>query len=120
MPEGPVINTVMIDCRDSHRLVQFWSGLLGVGVRYRLDQFAWLEPQRPGGYSLAFQEIDDPTPGKNRLHLDGECEDLEALTMLVQELGGRLVEVQNIPGFVWNVYADPESNLFCFGHGVDS
>jgi predicted enzyme related to lactoylglutathione lyase len=119
MPVVPTVNSVMIDCLDAVRLAGFWSELLGVGVRHVEHGFIWLDPQREGGYSLAFQAVSDPTPGKNKLHLDAACNDLEALTARVEALGGRLVEDQQVPGFVWNVYADPEGNLFCAGHPAD-
>lgn len=112
----PMINSVVFDCIDAERLVSFWGGLLDVGERHRMPGFVWLEPQRPGGFSLAFQEVPDPTPGKNRLHIDGAFGDLDALTARVEELGGSYVETQTVPGFVWNIYADPERNVFCVGH----
>lgn len=110
------MTSVMIDCLDAERLADFWSRLLGVDVCERHANFIWLEPQRPGAYALAFQEITDPTPGKNRIHLDGACSDLDDLTRTVEALGGSLVTTEEIPGFTWSVYADPEGNRFCFGH----
>ncbi len=32
----------------------------------------------PSGPSLGFQQVDDPTPGKNRVHLDFHAADMEA------------------------------------------
>ena len=112
----PIINTVMIDCRSAEELATFWSQLLGVDVRARFGGFLWLEPQRRGGYSLAFQEVDDPTPGKNRLHLDGMFSDLDLLRDRVQALGGSYVRSESMPEFTWDVFADPEGNVFCIGH----
>lgn len=114
----PMINTVVFDCADAERLVAFWTALLGVGERHRSPGFVWLEPQRDGGFSLAFQEVPDPTPGKNKLHLDGEYPDLDRLTARVEALGGSVVDRQSVTGFVWNVYADPEGNVFCVGHAA--
>ena len=84
-----------------------------------MEGYVWLEPQREGGYSIAFQQVADPTPGKNKLHIDAGCGDLEGLDRRVEELGGRFVETHDVPGFVWNVYADPDGNLFCAGHPTD-
>lgn len=106
----------MIDCRDMQSMSAFWSALLGVGVRNTHMNFTWLEPQHEGGWSLAFQQVPDPTPGKNKLHLDGYHPDLEEMEARVVELGGRVVERQLIDGFEWWVYADVEDNLFCLGH----
>lgn len=107
----------MVDTTDPERLAAFWSELLGVGIRHRSDpSFIWLDRQRAGGVSPAFQKVDHPTPGKNRLHLDGSVGDLETTTRRVVELGGTLVESHTEQSFVWNVYADPDGNVFCLGH----
>lgn len=112
----PRVTSVMIDCRDKDAMAAFWSGLLGVGIRHRHENFLWLEPQREGGWSIALQQVPDPTPGKNKLHLDGAHPDLDELNEKVESLGGRVVDHQEIEGFVWRVYADVENNVFCFGH----
>lgn len=108
----------MIDCADVERMVAFWTALLDVGVRHSGDLFTWLEPQREGGWSLAFQQVPDPTPGKNKLHLDSACPDLEGLEQTVRELGGRVVDKHRIEGFEWWVFADVEDNVFCSGRST--
>jgi predicted enzyme related to lactoylglutathione lyase len=112
----PIVNTIAFDCLDPDRLAAFWGALLGVEVRFREDQFVWLGRQREGAYSLMFQRVPDPTPGKNKLHLDCYLEDLPGTTERVVSLGGSVVATHQSAGFVWNVFADPEHNLFCVGH----
>ncbi len=112
----PTINTIMFDCHDPQRLAAFWTDLLGVEIRAQFAGYIWLEPQRPGGPSLAFQPVPDPTPGKNRLHLDGAFDDLEAVRGRIEALGGSHVSRESVPGFVWDVFSDPEGNVFCLGH----
>jgi catechol 2,3-dioxygenase-like lactoylglutathione lyase family enzyme len=112
----PRVTSVMIDCRDSQAMAAFWTALLGVEIRNTHENFIWLEPQREGGWSIAFQEVPDPTPGKNKIHLDGYYPDLDGLEERVAALGGRVVDRQLIDGFEWRVYADVEDNVFCFGH----
>ena len=114
----PRVTSVMIDCRDLDGMVTFWCELLGVGIRNSGDSFTWLEPQREGGWSLAFQEVPDPTPGKNKLHLDSACPDLEGLEDRVVELGGRVVDKHRIDGFEWWIFADVEDNVFCSGRST--
>ncbi|HSJ27433.1 MAG TPA: VOC family protein [Acidimicrobiia bacterium] len=114
----PRVTSVMVDCRDLDAMIAFWTGLLDVGVRNRNGQFAWLERQPEGGWSLAFQQVPDPTPGKNKLHLDGHCSDLESLSDKVTSLGGRLVERHRSEGFEWWVFSDVEDNVFCFGRSA--
>ncbi|NND84440.1 MAG: VOC family protein [Acidimicrobiia bacterium] len=111
----PRVTEVMIDCRDRKAMTEFWTELLDIEVRQDVGQFTFLSSQVEGGWGLALQEVDDPTPGKNKLHLDGACEDLEALGERVEQLGGSIVQRHSIDGFEWWVFADVEENVFCFG-----
>ncbi len=111
----PRITEVMVDCRDREAMTAFWTQLLGIEVRAVVGPFTFLSAQQEGGWGLALQEVPDPTPGKNKLHLDGACDDLEALEERVVDLGGRVVERHTIEGFEWWVFADVEENVFCFG-----
>ena len=117
---SPTINTIAFDCHNPERLAEFWTALLGVEILRDYEDFIWLTAQREGGYKLAFQKVPDPTPGKNKLHLDGYHEDLELLTARIDELGGSYLEQHTVADFVWNVYADPEGNQFCCGHSLVS
>jgi hypothetical protein len=113
----PVTGSVVFDCTDPDRLASFWGSLLGVGEALRFPGFIWLEPQREGAFSLTFQQVPDPTPGKNRLHLDHRFDgDLEVVRQRVESLGGSLVREHDEYGYVWSVFADPEGNQFCVGH----
>ncbi len=111
----PVVQvaTVVVNVTDIEREKAFWSALLGVGVAREFPGFTWLEPQHEGGISVALQVVPDPTPGRNRLHLDAGVEDLEAARRSIEELGGSFVEDHEIYGFRWKVMADPEGNEFC-------
>jgi predicted enzyme related to lactoylglutathione lyase len=94
--------------------VAFWRALLGVGEHQRVDGFfVWLEPQQPGGVKLAFQKVDEATPGRRRLHLDLGVDEVDATAARIAELGGRHLEDHEIGGFAWKVMADPEGNEFC-------
>lgn len=108
----------MVDCRDIDAMIAFWTDLLGVGVRNRDDTFAWLDRQSEGAWTLAFQQVPDPTPGKNKLHLDGYAPDLEGLEAKVVALGGRVVDRHRTEGFEWWIFADVEDNVFCFGRNT--
>mgnify|MGYP001817026490 CR=1 FL=1 len=118
--DAPQINTIAFDCHDPKRLAEFWTALLGVEILHDYEDFIWLTAQREGGFKLAFQQVPDPTPGKNKLHLDGYHEDLPALTAKIEDLGGSFVKQHTVPSFVWNIYADPEGNQFCCGHALES
>lgn len=114
MPEPVVrVATVVINVADYESEKTFWQALLGVGIAREFPGFCWFEPQRPGGISVALQQVPDPTPGRNRLHLDTGVDDLDAARARIEQLGGRHVEDHEIMGFSWRVMADPEGNEFC-------
>lgn len=116
MTAVPEMASVVIDCSEPQVLADFYAALLGVEVAAKFPGFIWLRPQRKGGYSLAFQQVPDPTPGKNKVHIDLHIDDLTGMSDRVEELGGGLLDQHSLPGFVWNVYTDPEGNQFCAGH----
>jgi predicted enzyme related to lactoylglutathione lyase len=107
------VGSVVVNVVDLDREKAFWSALLGVGVRQELPGFTWLEPQHDGGVSVALQQVADPTPGRNRVHLDTGVRDLDEAQSRIEALGGTLVETHEIMGFRWRVMADPEGNEFC-------
>jgi predicted enzyme related to lactoylglutathione lyase len=69
---------------------------------------------REGWPALGFQRVDEPTPGKNRLHLDLMATDLEADVQRLTGLGATETGWHSFDGgFRWVVMADPEGNAFC-------
>ncbi len=113
----PTLISVVINCVDVEPLVRFWSHLLDTKEAQRFPGFVWLEPSGEGAPALAFQQVADPTPGRNRVHLDFATDDREGLIERVIELGGSRVEDHEIAGFHWTVLADPEGNEFCAAGG---
>ncbi len=109
------VQTVVINTTNVDRLVEFWTNVLGVEVARSVPGFVWLKRQREGGVSIAFQEVPDPTEGRNRLHLDTFVEDLAKATEQIVALGGSHLETHEIMGFTWQVMADPDGNEFCIG-----
>lgn len=115
VPGAPVarIATIMVNAVDAARLAQFWADLLGTAVSSRFEQFVWLEPAGPGAPQLAFQQVQDPTEGRRRLHLDIHGPDPAALRARAESLGAGFVEGNGIGDFHWDVMQDPEGNEFC-------
>lgn len=70
---------------------------------------------RPAGDAVApaFQRMPEPKVVKNRTHVDLRLDDLEAVTALVEELGGARLADHEEEGFRWRVMRDPEGNEFC-------
>ena len=113
-PVVPQVASVVINAADHDRLVEFWKELLQVEIaRSFAPYFTWLEPQAEGGISVAIQAVPDPTPGRNRLHLDTWVADSAGAVERILGLGGSLVEEHDMGGFQWKVMADPEGNEFC-------
>ena len=117
MSNVPQLGSIVINCTDVDRLVEFWSRLLDTEEARRFPGFVWLTPTSEGAPSLAFQQVPDPTPGRNRVHLDFGAQDRETTIARVIELGGSRIEDHEIQGFHWTVMGDPEGNEFCVaGH----
>lgn len=64
---------------------------------------------------LGFQKVSEPTPGKNRVHLDLEASsDRAAEVAKLISAGATLIEEHNEdPEFGWTVLRDPFGLLFC-------
>lgn len=108
------IGSVVINAVDHDLLVEFWRSLLGVEpVRSYPPYWTTLAPQHDGGVSLSIQAVPDPTPGRNRVHVDMEVDDVAAAVARIEQLGGKHVEDHEVQGFSWKVMADPEGNEFC-------
>src|SRR4051794_14770531 len=85
---------VQVDCADPVRLSAFWAEAPGVGVRGTLGDpvhYVVLEAATSGAPRLSFQRVPDPTPGKNRLHLDLAVADVDAATTELERLGATRV-----------------------------
>ena len=62
---------------------------------------------------LAFQQVDDPTPGRNKLHLDLMSDDLDAETAHLVGAGATEVAQRSAGDFRWVTLTDPDGNEFC-------
>ncbi|KLN34617.1 glyoxalase [Cellulosimicrobium funkei] len=111
------IGMVTVDSTDPRPLAQWWARQLGGRVVDESDGW-FLEVVPADGVSapvLGFQRVEDPTPGKNRLHLDLGTSDREADVAALVADGATFVAEHTMPGFRWAVLADPQGNQFCVG-----
>jgi predicted enzyme related to lactoylglutathione lyase len=106
---------IVLNAIDLELVANFWKDYLEVGERHRVPGFVWLERQQGASISLAVQQVDEPTAGRNRVHIDFGTDDAAAERARILELGGTALEQHEIAGFQWTVYADPEGNEFCVG-----
>lgn len=112
------VDMVTFDCEDPRELAEFWRQALGTEVGSDADDFMILR----GRPALAFQRVESPTPGKNRVHLDlsgaGRPQEVSRLVAL----GASVVRNHDVDGFCWTVMRDPAGNEFCVSdphHGED-
>ena len=113
MPAGiGTLAAIVIDVADIDRAGAFWSAVLGVELGERIGQYQVIGPPIPAPAFL-LQEVPEPKAGKNRVHIDISCEDLEAGVRRVEEMGGRKLRDGYDFGHSFMVVADTEGNEFC-------
>ncbi len=108
---------VTIDCSDPGALSGWWAERTGAPVAADYGEYVVLGLD---GLHLAFQQVPDPTPGKNKAHLDFRSDDRAADVAAFVEAGAAVVAEHAVPeGPTWTVLADPEGNQFCLAdaHG---
>lgn len=106
------IRMFTIDCHDPARLAAFWSAATECPVVADHGVFVIVGCQP----MLGFQQVAEPTPGKNRIHFDGGGADRELLVSRLRQLGAQEHETNSVPGLTWTVMSDPEGNVFCVGN----
>jgi len=113
------ITTVVVDCADPDRLSAFYGAVLGWEVVGTEDGDVEIgppgQPEKGPVPTLLFQRVPDPTPGKNRLHLDLNATDRDQDAELERllALGATHADVGQTGEEQWHVLADPEGNPFC-------
>ena len=113
------LDTAMVtfDCSDPEALGAWWLDAVG-GELSAVAPGEFVILARPSGPALGFQRVPEPTPGKNRVHLDFHAADREAeVARLVVAGASELGRNRSGPDFEWVVLADPEGNAFCVAGG---
>ncbi|GII52439.1 hypothetical protein Pth03_08280 [Planotetraspora thailandica] len=121
------IKDVVVDCRHPASVARFWAAALdcyavapydeaelerlrNLGVDDPEDDPTVLVEAGPGVTPrFFFVLIAEPKTVKNRLHLDLDCDDLDAETERLVALGASVQAVHD----GWTVLTDPEGNEFC-------
>lgn len=107
---------VTFDCADPEELADWWARAVDGTINPVAPGF-FVVVNRPDGPGLAFQKVDDPTPGKNRVHIDFSAADMEAEVKRLVDLGASETGRHNFGDFRWVVLADPAGNAFCVAGG---
>lgn len=112
------IQSVLFDCHDPFAVAEFWQTALGWRRTHEEPDEIVLEP--PAGSpqdgvapDLLFLRVPDPTPGKNRVHIDLRPDDRDAEVERLISLGAKRADIGQGPEVSWIVLADPEGNEFC-------
>ncbi|WP_018350519.1 VOC family protein [Longispora albida] len=104
---------VTLDALSGPEVVAFWRALLGYTHRAGSPEDL-VDPRGRSG-PFYFQQMDEPRPQRNRMHIDlwVPYDQAEARIAAALAAGGRLVSAEYAPGH-W-VLADPEGNECCVG-----
>jgi predicted enzyme related to lactoylglutathione lyase len=113
---GSRLFALSFDAHDPDRLAQFWAGLLGWTQRAEADGLMVLLPSDDTGFQLDFAPSQEQKTGPNQMHFDltsTSLEDQQATVAKALGLGGRHIDVGQLPEEGHVVLADPEGNEFC-------
>ncbi|MBB5164664.1 VOC family protein [Mycobacterium sp. AZCC_0083] len=105
---------IAIDAMDIGKVRPFWQAVTGyVGEVGPSDLTAGLIDPMGRGPAIWFQQMDEPRPQRNRIHIDVDVphDDGEARVRAAIAAGGTLLSDVRAPAF-W-VLADPEGNEAC-------
>ncbi len=100
---------ICVDTPDPPALARFWAAALGAPISYEWADFVVVG----AAPLLHFQYVADPTPGKNRIHVDLCATDAPAEIERLRGLGARLLARVQMREAAWTVMADPDDNEFC-------
>lgn len=105
--------TVTWDTTDPEPLAAWWAEQTGGAIT--ATNGGWFVIVAGGSLpvQMAFQKVDDPTPGKNRLHLDLTAVDVDAEVARLVAAGATIVGRRSAGDFHWVTLADPHGNEFC-------
>lgn len=108
------LGAITFDSREPEPLAAWWAERFGARIDATNDGFFVTVSGGALPCGLAFQRVDDPTPGKNRLHLDVMASgDLDEQAAELVAAGAVLVGKRAIGDFEWITLEDPDGNEFC-------
>ncbi|EWT00666.1 hypothetical protein N865_14160 [Intrasporangium oryzae NRRL B-24470] len=108
-----ILVALCIDGKDPHGLARFWGGVLDWPVA---DDGRGIWPSGGTGFGIRFNATTEPKTGPNRMHLHLTSTSLDDQRSTVEralELGGRHLDVGQLPEEEHVVLADPEGNELC-------
>jgi len=112
------VESITFDTTDPQKAAEWWAQAAG-GQLTPYVPGEYVAVERQPGPKLLFQKVSDPTPGKNRVHLDFTADDVDAAVKRLVELGASETGRHSMGPIAWVVLADPEGNAFCVTSGAD-
>jgi len=111
------VEMITFDCSDPDTLADWWSQATAGSV-HPVAEGEFVVVGIQGGLRLGFQRVDEPTPGKNRVHVDFTTPELDTEVSRLVALGATETGRHDAgPEFRWVVLADPAGNAFCVAAG---
>ena len=110
------LRALSVDAIDPPGLARFWAGVLGWETADDTRDGIELLPSDDTGFRLRFHPTQEPNAGPNQIHLhltSTSLDDQQATVARVLGLGGRHLDVGQLPEEEHVVLADPEGNEFC-------
>ena len=107
---------LVIDANDPPTLARYWAGVLGRQAVDDEDDIIALPPNLATELRIEFAPTDAPKTGPNQMHFDLTSTSLDDQLQTVERalaLGGRHIDVGQLPEEGHFVLADPEGNEFC-------
>jgi predicted enzyme related to lactoylglutathione lyase len=104
------------DANDPLSLARFWGGLLGREMADDPDDGIALLPSDHTGFRIRFLSTQEQKVGPNQMHLhltSTSLDDQQSTVARALGLGGRHMDVGQLPEEGHVVLADPEGNEFC-------
>lgn len=107
------LGMITMDSLDPGPLARWWAEQTGGEIVEENEGWFYVVALAGAPYRLAFQKTDDPTPGKNRIHMDLTTSDLDSELARLVEAGASEKEQHTMGDFRWVTLADPDGNVFC-------
>lgn len=111
------VGMITVDSIDPGPLAQWWADQTGGTASDEGGGYFYIVTTPGASPNLGFQKVDEPTPGKNRLHLDFGAPDLDTEVARLVAAGATEYERHALEGFRWVTLTDPEGNRFCVADG---
>lgn len=104
---------ICLDSNDGASAAAFWAAALNYRIKGAAGQYHVLVDPDGTGPRVVIQQVDEAKQGKNRVHFDLYCPDMDAEADRVEALGARRVQRYEEFGTAWILFNDPDGNEFC-------